>query len=95
MNIFYAADTFISYLVNVLVIAIILRAIFSWFNPSGEGWLMRVLIEVTEPILGPLRRVMPTMGMLDLSPFVAIILLQIVGQIVQSVLRNAALNVGV
>lgn len=89
-NIFFIADRFVYFLVNVLVIAIILRAIFTWFNPSPENPIMRLLIEVTEPILAPLRRILPTMGMLDLSPFVAVILLQLAGQLAQTVLINAA-----
>ena len=41
---------------------------------------MRILIEVTEPILAPLRRVIPLIGMLDITPMVAIFLLQLLQQ---------------
>lgn len=44
------------------------------------------LHDITEPILAPIRQFMPRMGMLDLSPMVAIILLQIIGQAALSVL---------
>ncbi|NBT18514.1 MAG: YggT family protein [Proteobacteria bacterium] len=42
--------------------------------------------------LSPLRRILPTMGMLDLSPFVAMIVLQTAGNIATSVLQSAANN---
>jgi YggT family protein len=86
----YAAQ-FVGLLVYVLTAAIFLRAIFSWFVPAGsDNVIMRFLRDITEPILAPIRRVMPSMGMLDLSPFVAMILLQVVGSIVTQTLAHAA-----
>lgn len=80
---------FVNYLVLVLTWAIFLRAILSFFVPPGSSNpIMRVLNEVTEPILAPLRRVLPTIGMLDLSPFAAIILLQVIGSLVSRTLVN-------
>lgn len=80
---------FVRYLVLALTWAIFLRAILSWFIPRGsDNPLMRILYELTEPILAPLRRVLPSIGMLDLSPFVAVILLQVVGGIVERTLIN-------
>ncbi len=87
---FRVAAQFVEWLVYILVAAIFLRAIFSFFRPDPDNPIMRVLIEVTEPILGPLRRVIPSIGMLDLSPIVAMILLQFVGGIVVTMLRQAS-----
>jgi YggT family protein len=91
-SVFAIAIQFVSFLAQALVAAIILRAIFSWFMPAGsDNAIMRFLRDVTEPMLAPLRRVLPSMGMLDLSPFVAIILIQYVfAPILLSVLRTAA-----
>jgi YggT family protein len=89
-NIFDFAASFVGLLVYVLTTAIFLRAIFSWFVPPGsDNVLMRFLRDITEPILAPIRKVMPSMGMLDLSPFVAMILLQVMGSIVTQTLRAA------
>ena len=89
--IFLYAAQFVNLLVYVLTAAIFLRAIFSWFVPPGsDNVIMRFLRDVTEPILAPLRRVLPSMGMLDLSPFVAMIILQVVGNIVIGTLLTAA-----
>jgi len=87
---FRVAAQFIEWLVYILVAAIFLRAILSFFWRGEDNPIMRVLLEVTEPILGPLRRVIPSVGMLDLSPFVAILLLQFVGGIIVSMLRQAS-----
>ncbi len=49
-------------------------------DPSNP--LVVVLHEITEPILAPLRSVVPRIGMIDITPLVAIILLQVIGQAV-------------
>jgi len=72
---------FLSFLCEVLTIAIFLRAILSWVSPGTTNMLVNILYQVTEPILAPLRRIIPRIGMLDLSPLVAIILLQVIGSL--------------
>lgn len=90
-NLFEMAIRFVNLLVYALTAAIFLRAIFSWFVPPGsDNVIMRFLRDVTEPVLAPLRRVLPSMGMLDLSPFVAMILLQVMGSIVTQTLLPLA-----
>jgi YggT family protein len=71
--------------VLVLTVAIIARALLSWFpniNPANPA--VDFLMTITEPILAPIRSVMPRMGFIDLTPLVAIILLQVVGGILVS-----------
>ena len=75
---------FVSILVQVLTIAIFLRAIISWFRLSPDNPLILILNQVTEPILAPLRRVVPSMGMIDITPWIAMILLQFLGQLIVS-----------
>jgi YggT family protein len=77
---------FVNILVQVLVIAIIARALLSWFNLRPDNPLVRALYDVTEPILSPLRRIIPRVGMLDISPIVAILLLQALQQVLTSVI---------
>jgi YggT family protein len=69
----------------VMVLAIFLRAIVSWFGLDPRSPFIQALDSVTEPILDPIRRVMPRLGMIDLSPLVAIILLQFVSAALQEV----------
>ena len=48
---------------------------------------MTILFEITEPILDPLRRVIPRLGMIDITPLVAIIIIQVVGNVAANALR--------
>jgi len=50
----------------------------SWVSPAQSGSFNGLLFQITEPILAPLRRVLPKSGRLDFSPFVAIVILQLI-----------------
>ncbi|WP_129626989.1 YggT family protein [Candidatus Oscillochloris fontis] len=69
--------TFIDLLFNVLLFAILGRVLISWVDPMGNMRITQILREITEPILAPLRSILPPVGMFDLSPIVAMLLLQI------------------
>jgi YggT family protein len=66
---------FIGLLFQGLSLAIVARALLSWFSLSPDNPAVRVLNEITEPILAPLRRVIPRLGMMDITPIVGILLL--------------------
>ncbi len=69
---------FIQILAVILQIAIIGRALLSWFPVDPRSPLVSVLNEITEPVLAPLRRVVPRIGMIDITPMVAIFVLYII-----------------
>ena len=75
---------FIKIFAFVLTWAIIIRALLSWFSFSGAQPVFRLLVEITEPVLAPIRRVLPTAGMLDFSPLVALLLIQVISNILLS-----------
>src|SRR5919108_3210907 len=75
---------FISIFAFVLTWAIIIRALLSWFSVGGAQPVFRLLVEITEPVLAPIRRVLPTAGMLDFSPLVALLLIQVISNILVS-----------
>ena len=81
--------TFVSLLFQVLTFAIIARALISWFPLGPDHPIVRILHDVTEPILAPLRRVIPMIGMIDITPLVAILLLQVVERVLFDLLRGA------
>jgi Predicted integral membrane protein len=65
----------ISQLISLYTFVIFVRIILSWFpiNPSGPfAQVNRVMFQVTEPVLGPARRIIPNIGPLDISPMVVI-----------------------
>jgi YggT family protein len=67
-------------LTHALTALIFFRAILSWFPIDPHNPLVTFLYEVTEPILAPLRNIIPRIGMIDITPLVAIILIQVIGQ---------------
>lgn len=66
----------IELLLNVYLFAIIIQAILSWVQP-GYNPSTAVLYSLTDPVLAPARRVIPSMGGLDLSPLVVILAIQL------------------
>ena len=62
-------------LLQFLAFAIFGRALVSWFPIDREGPIVRVLDAITSPIVDPLRRVIPPIGMIDLTPTIAMIVL--------------------
>lgn len=72
----------IIYLCQVLAFIIFLRAILSWFAISPYNPIVVFLDRITEPILSPLRRVVPRIGMIDITPMVAIVLLLIIASLI-------------
>lgn len=73
-------------LLTILYIAVIARALFSWFDPQFRNPIGRLLFDVTEPILRPIRSIMPRLGMIDISPIVAIFLIYIVQRLLRNIL---------
>ena len=66
---------FVLLLVTVMWLLVFARVILSWTNPMGGGGLVAFVYQVTEPILAPIRRVLPPTGGLDWSPLIATLLL--------------------
>ncbi len=62
--------------VYLLIGALLVQAVMSWVQPHGP--LMRPLAQFTDPILRPLRRVVPPVAGFDLTPLIAVLLAQIV-----------------
>jgi YggT family protein len=75
-------DEIVSATAYVLVIAIFCRAILSWFIQDPRNPIMDFLITITEPILAPIRSIMPRGMMIDFSPMIASFLIIIVAQII-------------
>ncbi len=66
---------FVRLFATALFVLIFGRVIVSWVDPRGSNQVSRWLIQTTEPILAPVRRVLPPMGMIDLSPTIVLIVL--------------------
>ena len=82
----------IYYFADVLKFLILIRIIMSWINISRDNFFIQLLYMVTEPILGPIRRLLnksPLGGagmMLDFSPIIAVLLISLVSSSLISVI---------
>ena len=84
----------IELLLTMLSLAILVRVILSWIIPLTGGRphpmlvsVISVVNQVTEPILAPLRRVIPSIGSLDLSPMAALIIIALISTFLLPALR--------
>jgi YggT family protein len=72
---------------QVLYILVLIRVILSWVPGLGFGHpVVRAVHTLTAPILDPIRRLMPPVGGLDLSPIIAFLLLRLVQTLLTQVL---------
>lgn len=74
--------------VSIYSLLIFMRIVFSWGRVSHSNRLMRFLVNTTEPLLGPLRRIIPPWGMMDISPIFAFILLWLIKAAIQGTLMR-------
>ena len=82
---------FVEVLTTIFWIAILARVILSWVPIDQSSPFHSVVVfvhEITEPILGPIRKVLPNFGFLDLSPMVALFLMILIQRILVSVLAS-------
>lgn len=73
----------VNIIADILVFLIFLRVVLSWFRHEALG-LNNFLFQSTEPILKPIRRLLPNMGMLDISPMVTIFAIEILRNIINA-----------
>ena len=66
---------FIQLLLMAVWLLVLARIVMSWVDASGRNQVSRFLIQATEPILGPVRRMLPPSGMMDWSGFLVLIVL--------------------
>lgn len=66
---------FLRFLLIGLWLLILARVILSWIDPGGRSRFAAFVIGTTEPILAPVRRLLPRTGMFDLSPLLVLLVL--------------------
>lgn len=75
-NFFQATAVMLGYVIEVLWWLIIIRAVLSWVSPDPYNAIVQFIERVTEPVLAPFRRLIPTYKLgLDLSPMIALLFL--------------------
>jgi len=79
--------TFIVMLFQILSLAILVRVLLSWVDPMGNMRITQVMRDLTEPILAPIRNLLPNMMMFDFSPIIAMLLLQALQRLIIGAIR--------
>jgi len=79
---------FVDFLINVVYILIFVRVIASWMRIGFHNPLMRMVYEVTEPMLAWIRRLIPTISGIDFSPLILLILLGLAQELLQKLLLS-------
>lgn len=76
----------LNFFFTILTLLVLARALLSWFDPGYKTSIGQILVQITEPLLAPIRSLLPSTGAFDLSPIILILGLQVVRQIVVSAL---------
>jgi YggT family protein len=74
-------SNFLQLLLGALWLLIVARVIVSWLAPSGGG-VVAFIYQATEPILAPIRRLLPPTGAFDWSPLIAMVVLVVLERFV-------------
>ena len=69
--------------INVFIFAIVIQVIISWVNPGTYNPVNALLHSLTQPVLGPIQRIIPPVSGIDLSPLLALICLQVLKMLIQ------------
>ncbi len=73
-------------------IVVVARAVLSWVSPDPYNPIVRVIVQLSEPMLYPVRRRMPMPGGLDLSPMIVILALMFLDSFLTPSLQRLALS---
>lgn len=65
-----------------LIVAIFIRALLSWFPVDPRAPYYQFVVRITEPLLGPVRQVVPRLGAIDLSPMIVLVLLYLMVNVI-------------
>ena len=69
----WALPALVSLIINIFLFAVLIRVILSWVNPDPYHPVAGLLDKLTEPVMGPARRMLPPIGGLDLSPVLVMV----------------------
>jgi len=78
----------IDLLLSIYIWIIIARAIISWITPYPYHPLVRFLYKVTDPVLAPIRKIIPPIGGIDISPVIVIFIIFIIQNLLHRLLIN-------
>ena len=78
--------------INIFLFSILIQVIISWINPGSYNPAMGVIHSITEPLLGPARRMLPPISGFDLSPMLVMILLLLLEMLLLPPIRQLVMH---
>jgi YggT family protein len=79
---------FVNLLFQLLTVLILVRAVLSWIQPDPYHPIVRALRQITDPLLMPIQRIVPPISGIDISPIVALILIEVLRRLVLMLLTG-------
>ena len=72
--------------IDLLMLLILVTSLLSWVQPDPRNPIVRVLHGIVDPILHPIKAIIPSMGGMDFSPLVALLILSLLQKLIVSAL---------
>lgn len=91
-NFIMAIAKLINFVLSAYIWVVIARAVISWVNPDPYNPIVRFLRQVTDPLLMHIRRYVPIMGGMDLSPMILILIIVFLQSFLVPTLQQLAMN---
>lgn len=91
-NFIMAIAKLINFVLSAYIWVVIARAVISWVNPDPYNPIVRFLRQVTDPLLVHIRRYVPIMGGMDLSPMILILIIVFLQSFLVPTLQQLAMN---
>ena len=78
----------VQFLFDLYIIVLLARVLLTWVQVDPRNPLVNLIHQLTEPLLAPIRRLLPQSSGLDFSPMVAFVVVLIAEQVVLTLLRS-------
>ncbi len=91
-NLLNALAIILSWALTIYMWIIIIRALISWVNPDPYNPIVQFLYNITEPVLYPLRKRLPYMGGIDISPLVVLLVIIFLQSFLVATIRDLAIR---
>lgn len=89
----FALAALLQTLITIFTVTIIAQVILSWVNPAGQSPVTELLRQLNAPLVNPVRRHIPALGGLDLSPLIVMLVLQLAGMLLVAPVFDLARHV--
>ena len=86
----FAIIDVVRFAATILTVLVFIRVVISWVAPTSHHPLIKFVYRFTEPILGPIRNLLPAMGGIDFSPVLVLIAIQLVERLLIRILLGMA-----